>query len=219
MQIIQRFKDGSRLVRVPVRAKGARHVVASWLELREIRVRVQRPGHRAQELRLWTSLRDPKSAPAQELVELYARRWEHELYYRELKRQLRKSEVLQSHTVETGAQEIAAVVLASALLARARTQAAAGTEGLAVLRVSFVKTLELLRPLWLTLALGGDLLSARQKEQLTERFLERAGRLVTRRRKRPRSCPRAVRQPVSQWPRLRRNQSWDGPVNFQLLRS
>jgi hypothetical protein len=32
-----------------------------------------------------------------------------------------------------------------------------------VLRVSFVKTLELLRPLWLTLALGGDLLSTRQK--------------------------------------------------------
>jgi hypothetical protein len=69
---------------------------------------VQRPGHRAQELRFWTSLLDPKSAPAQEMVELYARRWEHELYYRELKRQLRKNEVLQSHTVETGAQEIAA---------------------------------------------------------------------------------------------------------------
>ena len=219
VQTVQRFKDGSRLVRVPVRAKGEHHVVASWLELREIRVRVQRPGHRAQELRLWTSLLDPKDAPARELIELYARRWEHELYYRELKRQLRKSEVLQSHTVETGAQEIAAVVLASALLARARTQAAAGTAGLAVLRVSFVKTLELLRPLWLTLALGGDLLSARQKEQLTERFLERAGRLVTRRRGRSRSCPRAVRQPVSQWPRLRRNQSWAGPVNFQLLRS
>ena len=125
--MVNRFKDGSRLVRVPVRPKGRRHVVASWLERREIRVRVQRPGHRAQELRLWTSLLDPKSAPARELIELYARRWEHELYYRELKRQLRKSEVLQSHTVETGAQEIAAAVLASAL------------------RVSFVKTLELMR--------------------------------------------------------------------------
>ena len=59
VQVLRRCKDGSRLVRVPVRAQGARHVVASWLELREIRVRVQRPGHRAQELRLWTSLRDP----------------------------------------------------------------------------------------------------------------------------------------------------------------
>jgi len=85
------------------------------------------------------------------------------------------------------------------------------------LRVSFIKTLELMRPLWLTLALGGDLLSARQKEQLTERFMERAGRLVTRRRKRSRSCPRAVRQPVGGWPRLRRNESWEGPVQFTRL--
>jgi hypothetical protein len=215
VQVIKRFKDGSRLVRLPVRQKGKPRVITHWVELREIRVRVQRPGQRAQELRLWTSLLDPQSAPAQELIKLYARRWEHELYYRELKRQLRKSEVLQSHTLETGAQEIAAVVLASALLARERARAAAGQTP--VLRVSFVKTLELMRPLWLTLALGGDLLSARQKQQLTERFLERAGRYVTRRRRRPRSCPRAVRQPVNGWPRLRRNQSWEGPVQFTRL--
>jgi len=215
VQGLKRFKDGSRLVRVPVRQKGQPRVIVQWLELREIRVRVQRPGHRAQELRLWTSLLDPKSAPARELIALYARRWDHELYYRELKRQLRKSEVLQSHTLETGAQEIAAVVLASALLARARVRAATGQTP--VLRVSFVKTLELLRPLWLVLALGGDLLSARQQQQLTERFLERAGRYVTPRRKRSRSCPRAVRQPVSGWPRLLRNQSWEGPVHFKVL--
>jgi hypothetical protein len=86
-----------------------------------------------------------------------------------------------------------------------------------VLRISFVKTLELLRPLWLTLAIGGELLSQRQKEQLTEKFLEFAQRQVTRKRKRPRSCPRAVRQPVSRWPRLRRNQSWTEPVNFKML--
>jgi hypothetical protein len=215
VKVVKRFKDGSRLVRVPVRQKGKPRVIVQWLELREIRVRVQRPGHRAQELRLWTSLLDPQSAPAPELIELYARRWEHELYYRELKGQLRKSEVLQSHTVATGAQEIAAVVLASALLARERARAAAGQTP--VLRVSFVKTLELMRPLWLVLALGGDLLSTRQKQQLTERFLERAGRGVTRRRRRPRSGPRAVRQPVSSWPRLRRNQSWEGSVQFNLL--
>ena len=130
--------------------------------------------------------------------------------------QLRKSAVLQSHTVETGAQEIAVGVLASALLARARARAARGQTP--VLRVSFIKTLELMRPLWLTLALGGDLLTARQKQQLTERFLERAGRYVTRRRRQPRSCPRAVRQPVSKWPRLLQNQSWEGPVHFELLR-
>ena len=110
-------------------------------------------------------------------------------------------------------------MLASALLARARTQAAAGSDAESVLRVSFGKTLELMRPLWLTLALGGDLLGARQKEQLTERFLKQAGPLVTRRRQRPRSCPRAVRQPVSKWPRLRRNRSWAGPLNLTLRTS
>jgi hypothetical protein len=89
---------------------------------------------------LWTSLLDPRSAPATALRELCARRWEHEWYYRELKHPLRQSEVLQSHTLETGAQEIAAGVLAS-----------------------------------------------------------------------------AVRQPVSGWPRLRRNQSWNGPVHFKIL--
>jgi hypothetical protein len=185
------------------------------IEVREIRGRVQRPRQRTQELRLWTSLLDPQSAPALEWIELYARRWEHELYWRALKRPLRKSEVLHSHTLETGAQAIATLGLASALLARERQRAAAGA--VPVLRISFVKTLELLRPLWLTLALGGDLLSARQKQQLTDRFLERAGCSVTRRRRRPRRDPRAVRQPVSGWPRLLRNQSWEGPVQFKLL--
>ena len=90
------------------------------------------------------------------------------MFYRELKRQLRKSALLQAHTVTTAAQEIAALMVAAALLARARDRAAAGL--VPVLRVSFVKLLELMRPLWLVLALGEDLLSSRQQEQLAERF-------------------------------------------------
>ena len=144
VQTLQRLPDGSRLVRVPVQQKGNQRVIVQWLQLREIHVRVQRPGFRAHRLRLWTSLLDPVTAPALELAKLYTQRWEHELYYRELKCQLRKTDVLQSHTLETGAQEIAAIVLASALLARQR---AAATQGQTpVLRVSFVKTLELMRP-------------------------------------------------------------------------
>src|SRR5207244_3081656 len=67
-----------------------------WLAVREIRVRVGRKGHRAHELRLWTSLIDPAAAPALELAHVYASRWEHELYFRELKRQLRRTALLQS---------------------------------------------------------------------------------------------------------------------------
>jgi len=214
VQVVRRFKDGSRRVRVPVRKKGQPRVILEWLELREIRVQLHRKGFRATELRLWTTLLDPAAAPAAELVELYAKRWEHELFYREIKRQLRKSGLLQSHTVTTAAQEIAALVLAAALLAQERDRAAAGQ--VPVLRVSFIKLLELLRPLWLVLALGDDLLSERQKEQLTERIYQQARTCLTPKR-RLRSCPRKVRQPVSGWPRLLQNEYWEGPVSFSFV--
>jgi hypothetical protein len=214
VRTVRRFKDGSRLVRVPVRPKGQPRVIAQWLELRELRVTVQRPGHRSTFLRLWTSLLDSRTAPALELAALYAQRWEHELFYRQLKRQLRKSEVLQSHTPETGAQEIAALMLAAALLAAERAQAAAGQ--VPVLRISFLKLLALMRPLWLVLALGDDLLEEWQKQELTERFHNQARRCLTPRR-RARSCPRAVRQPVGKWPRLRRNESWSGAPTYKII--
>ena len=211
VQVVRRFKDGSRLVQVPVRKKGKPRQIVEWLELREIRVQLHRKGHRCTELRLWTTLLDPTVAPAAELVELYAKRWEHELFYRELKRQLRKSALLQSHTVPTAAQEIAALMLAAALLAKERARAAAGQ--VPVLRVSFGKLLELLRPLWLTLALGDDILEEWQKQELTERFYRKAGTYLTPKR-RARSCPRKVRQPVSGWPRLMKNEYQEGPVTF-----
>jgi hypothetical protein len=208
------LKDGSRLVRVPVRKKGQPRIILEWLELREIRVQLHRKGYRSTELRLWTTLLDPATAPAPELVELYAKRWEHELFYREIKRQLRKSGLLQSHTVTTAAQEIAALVLAAALLAQERDRAAAGL--VPVLRVSFIKLLELLRPLWLTLALGDDLLSEFQKQELTKRFYEKARTYVTPKRRR-RVCPRKVRQPVRGWPRLLHNEYWEGPVTLRFV--
>jgi hypothetical protein len=214
VSVVRRFKDGSRLVRVPVRKKGQRRVIVEWLELREIRVQLRRKGYRATELRLWTTLLDPLSAPAAELVELYAKRWEHELFYREIKRQLRKSGLLQSHTVTSAAQEIAALVLAAALVAKERDRAADGL--VPVLRVSFIKLLELLRPLWLVLALGDDLLSQQQKDQLTERIYEEARTCLTPKR-RVRSCPRKIRQPVSKWPRLMNNEYSKEPVTFAFL--
>lgn len=214
VQVVERFRDGSRLVKVPVRVKGRPREVSHYLELREIRVRVGRQGHRSQVLRLWTSLLDPEQAPAAELVRLYAQRWEHELYYRHLKHELRKTDLLQSHTVHTAAQEIAALMLASALLARERARAADGQ--LPVLRVSFVKTLELLRPLWLIFEVGGDLLSPRVQRELLERFYTFLRRFASRPR-RTRSCQRAVRQPIGKWPRLLQTQSVEGPLQFTLV--
>src|SRR6202163_2625430 len=162
-RVIRRLPDGSRLIHVAVREKGRPDRILQWLEVREIRVRVGRKGHRTHELRLWTSLLDARTAPALELAPLYARRWEHELYFRQVKRQLRKTAVLQSHTVDTAAQEIAALVLASALLAAERARAAAGH--IPVLHVSFGKVLELVKPMWLMLGFFDDLVTNRQKDQ------------------------------------------------------
>ncbi len=214
VSVVRRFRDGSRLVRVPVRKKGRPRQILQWLQLREIRVQLFRKGFRPVELRLWTTLLDPQRAPASELVRVYTQRWEHELFYRELKHQLRKSEVLQSHTAATAAQEIAAMMLAAAVLARERDRAAAGK--VPVLRVSFAKLLELMRPLWLVFALGSDLLQERQKQLLTEKFYEQARSCLTQKR-RPRSCPRAVRQPIGGWPRLQRNEYTHGPINIKPL--
>lgn len=212
-RVITRLADGSRVIRVAVRQKDRPARILQWLTVREIRVRVGRKGHRTHALRLWTSLMDPRTAPGLELAQLYARRWEQELYFRQLKRQLRKTDLLQSHTVETAAQEIAALVLASALLATERARAAPGD--VPVLRVSFGKVLHLVQSLWLTLGVFEDLITDRQKNQIVRRVHTLMGQCVTAKR-RARSCPRAVRQAVKKWPRLRRNASVEGPLQFDV---
>lgn len=211
---IKRLRDGTRLVGLRVRDAHHPHQVLEWLEVREIRVRVGRNGHRSHELRLWTSLVDPAAAPALELARVYASRWEHELYFRELKRQLRRTAVLQSHTVETGAQEIAALVLASAVLATERARAANGT--IPPLRISFGQLLDIVRGMWLVLGPFDDIFTDQQKTRVVRR-----GRALMRRNltapRRPRTCPRAVRQPVTRWPRLMKPESIEQPWTLQLV--
>jgi len=214
-RVIKRLRDGTRLVAIAVRAPRNPTRILEWLEVREIRVRVGRPGHRAHDLRLWTSLVDPRTAPAIELAQLYAQRWEHELYFRELKRHVRKTDVLWSHTVETAAQEIAALVLVSALLADERRRAAGGQ--LPVLRVSFAKILELcVKPMWWWADVGRGVLTEQQFRTILRRGYAQMRRYVTPAR-RARTCPRAVRQPIQAWPRLLRADSITGPMDFQLV--
>jgi hypothetical protein len=213
-RLIKRLPDGSRLVGLPVRAPRNPSRIVEWLEVREIRVQVRRAGSRAHELRLWTTLLDPRTAPALELAQVYASRWEHELYFREIKRQLRRSAVLQSHTVETGAQEIAAIVLASAIIADERARVATGH--IPALRVSFGQVLNIVRGMWLFLGPFDDVFTDQQKTRVVRR-----GRALIRRSvlapRRPRTCARAVRQPVTKWPRLLKPQSIEAPWELQLV--
>lgn len=213
-RLIRRLRDGSRRVALAVRARNNPHRIVDWVEVREIRVRVGRTGHRSHELRLWTSLCDARTAPALEIAQMYGSRWEHELYFRDVKRQLRKTALLQSHTVETGAQEIAAVVLASALLATERARAA--PDAVPVLRVRFGQVLNIVRGMWLFCGPFDDLITDRQKTRIVRRGYTLMRRSLTAPR-RARSCPRAVRQSVRRWPRLLRTQSVEGPVHFKLV--
>jgi tetratricopeptide (TPR) repeat protein len=175
---------------------------------------VARPGQRATVLRLWTTLTDPHTAPALDLARLYAERWEQKLYFRDIKHQLRRTDLLQSHTVETAAQEVAAIVLASALLAVERMRAPDGM--VPVLRVSFAKMLPIVEGMWFTLDIAAPVLTEDQKQLNLTHMYERMRRHLTPKR-RARSCPRAVRQPMTKWPRLSKNTSVDGPFEFTVV--
>jgi hypothetical protein len=213
-RVVATLPDGSRRVRVNLREQRRGWPIRGSLEIREIRVQVGRKGFRRHELRLCTSLLDPRTAPALELAQLYATRWEHELYFREAKRVLRQTDVLQSHTVETGAQEIAAIILATALLARERARAANGQ--VPVLRVKFGVVLAIVRSMWFYLGPLEDLLTARQKDQVVKRGEALMRRCITGKR-RSRTNPRAVRQPVRRWPRLMETHSVEGPQLFNVV--
>jgi hypothetical protein len=206
-RLLQLLPDGSALVEIGSGEKRR--------QVREILGRVQRGGGRAYTtVRLWTSLLDWRRYPAQQLLALYGRRWEQEVFYRELKVDMRSTPYLQSHTPLTAMQEIAALIVAYAVLVDYRiTAAEAGEVG--VLRISFLKTFELVQGLWQFLEVSADLLGPDKIRLLVRRTLRHLGKSAIPKR-RQRSCPRALRQPVSSWPRLRKNTYRHGPIEYAV---
>ena len=126
--LIETLKDGSALVEIK---HGKQKMI-----VREIRGRLRKRNGKWTTVRLWTSLLDASRYPARELLQLYGRRWEHEITYKELKRELRDSVLLNAHTVETARQEIVALVMAQSMVSKLR-QLVAETGQIAVLEVSF----------------------------------------------------------------------------------
>ncbi len=196
-RLVETLADGSALMEIKAQKdRGA-------LLVREIRGRVCRANGPWVDVRFWTNLLDPKKYPATELLALYARRWEQEMMYKQLKIDMRQAPLLNSHTPHTAAQEVAALLLAHAVVAQARLQVA-GLAQTDVLRISFGKTLLLVRSLWMTLAAGDGIITKKQAQALTRRMLDFLAATILPPR-RQRSSPRKVRQPVSSWPRLTEN--------------
>ena len=206
-RLLEVYPDGSALVEI--RSGQGKRLV------REILGQVRRGGRGVgTTVRLWTSLLDWRLYPATELLALYGRRWEQEVFYKELKVDTRSTPCLQSHTPLSAVQEIAALILAYAVLVDYRMEAAAAGD-VGVLRISFLKTLVVVQGLWQFLELSADLLTPEQIRLVVRRALRQIADMAIPKR-RARSCPRALRQPVSSWPRLRKNTYRKGPVEYSV---
>ena len=208
-RLLEVYPDGSALVEI----RAGKQTRLG----REILGRGQRGGRgRVTTVRRWTSLRDWRKYPAAELLALYGRRWEQEVFYKERKVDLRSTPYLRSHTPETAAQEIAALILAYAVLVDYRVEAAqAGPAG--VLRISFLKTLQAVQGLWRFLEVSADLLGPERVRLVVRRTLRQIADMAIPKR-RCRSCPRALRHPVSSWPRLRKNSYRTGTLDYAVGR-
>jgi hypothetical protein len=206
-RFLEAYPDGSALVEI---GKGKEKRL-----VRELVGKVQRSGRgAATTTRLWTSLLDWKKHPATELLALYARRWEQEIFYKELKVDARSTPLLQSHTPLTAMQEIAALILAYAVLVDYRVEAASMGE-VGVLRISFLKTLQTVQGLWRFMEATSDMLTPEQTRLVVRRVMKQIADMALSKR-RARACPRKLRQPVSSWPRLRKNTYRKGSLGYSV---
>jgi hypothetical protein len=205
---IERLPDDSCLIEIRDATSGTR------ILLREICARVRCRSGRWVSVRLWTNLLAPKTYPALELVQIYGRRWEHETAYKQIKLNLPRTTLLLSHTLTTAAQEIGCLLLAQAIVARIRLNSAGHEHP--PLQISFIQTLHLCRTFWTITALFKDILPASCVPLMFKRVLDILGQQPSQPR-RARSCQRALRQPVSSWPRLRKNLSYSRPLEFKVI--
>ena len=134
--------------------------------------------------------------------------------HKELKVDMRSTPLLRSHTALTAMQEVAALILAYAVLVDYRIEAASVGE-VGVLRISFLKTIQIVQGLWGFLEVSADLMTAEQLRLVVRRTLRHIADMAIPKR-RQRSCPRALRQPVSGWPRLRKNTSRTATIDYSV---
>lgn len=207
-RIERRLADGSALVTI-TSAKGVS------TQAREIRGKITTRTGRKIRVRFWTNLTDARVHTARKLLQLYSLRWEQELGYDELKNKLHRGELLKSHTLHTAAQELAALFIAQTLLARIRRRVG-HQAGVPTLRVSFQKTQRFLQAFWVMVQISGALLSERQIKAMGQRLMKHLEKRLTAPR-RKRSCPRAVRQPVTKWPRLQKNSQAKGEILHEVI--
>ncbi|OGO29137.1 MAG: hypothetical protein A2Z16_11075 [Chloroflexi bacterium RBG_16_54_18] len=199
-RLLDLYADGSRRVEV--------NTPNGTIQVREILGKILTRSGQWVSVRLWTNLMDARKHPAKQLLKLYSVRWEQEIATDELKNKLGTGPLLKSQTPHTAVQEVAALIMAQGIVARIRSSVA--THGVVpTLRVSFGKTLRHMQAIFLVAALGVGIFSQAQIKAFAAKARSNILHQLTKPR-RKRSCQRAVRQPVSKWPRLIRKKYHHG---------
>lgn len=207
-RVQRKLADGSALVEITSSERKTSQV-------REIRGKITTRTGRKIRIRIWTSLTDARQHTSRKLLKLYSIRWEQETGYDELKNHLHRGELLKSHTPHTAVQELAALMIAQAVVARIRRRVGHQIR-LPTLRISFRKTCRFLQAFWTIVQISGAILSPKQIQAMGQQLMSHLEKQLTPPR-RNRSCPRALRKPVRNWPRLQKNSQATGEILYQVV--
>ena len=160
----KRLGEGDRLITLTKLKQRSRiWDVTRWKQLpsmanvRMVRLRMGRKGFRTTEVILYTTLLDPIEYPIEELAKLYLRRWQVEIYFRDIKIS-QEMDVLRCQTPGMIMREMAMNHMAYNLIRMMMTEAAL-THGLDLRQISFKGSLDALR------AFGSQLDSERHLEK------------------------------------------------------
>lgn len=182
--------DGSAMVSLKLRKHTAPNPnkIIGKLSVRLIKAGIMRSDGKCMELTLVSDLSDEAAYPGAGLVTQYVRRWEHEVFYYELKPQMNRGDVLRAKTLETCHQDILALVLASHVLATLRIQAASESDT-DPLRISFVKVKRIVEAFWTTINICHEVLHDEQVAAMVEVMNQQIAKQI-KPPKRSRSCAR-----------------------------
>jgi hypothetical protein len=172
--------------------------VPAQLTVRVLRFNLHRRGYRSESVTLVTTLLDPQRYPAQEIAQLYLRRWKIELWFRDIKTSM-GMEVLRCKSPQMVHKELEMFFIAHNLIRCLMTQAGADN-GVSLDRMSFKGTVDSVQQFSLVIAQA----RSRKKQQ---RLIKELLKVIARDEvpDRPNRCePRAVKRRPKPYERLNR---------------
>ena len=195
-RLIRLLADGSRVIQIPLRALPAR-ADSRVARVRETRVRVGRRGARPHEVHLWTSLLDPRTRPrSTSRTSIRSGGSMSSTFARSSGSCGRRTchRVIPSKPARRRLRRSSSPVHGSPLRGNAPRRPSG-------LRISFPKLLDVVTAVWQWVDLGNGILTGSQLDRILHRGYPRMRQCLTPGR-RPRTNPRAVRQPTQAWARL-----------------